>query len=151
MRFLIVPRELPQSAEAADSGSCDHRADEFDETLFSAYMAYNEELTRAGVLIAAEGLSPLAPPVQVGVRGGQRRVIDGPFAETKELVGGFYLIDVASMEEAVGWALKCPAGAGHEVLVVHQLTELGDLPPRLQELIRTGAPQWSAARWPMRQ
>src|SRR4051794_11783349 len=66
-----------------------------DEKLFAAYMKFNEEIHKAGVLMAAEGMLPGAPGARVGVVGGKRRVIDGPFAESKELVGGFYLIDVA--------------------------------------------------------
>jgi hypothetical protein len=81
-----------------------------DEKLFAAYMKFNEEIHKAGVLVAAEGMLPGAPGARVGVVGGKRRVIDGPFAESKELVGGFYLIDVASLEEAKAWALRVPTG-----------------------------------------
>jgi len=146
MRFLIIPREQPQPA--SEAGSCDPRHEEFDESIIESYMRYNEELTRAGVLVASEGLNPDAQAVHVGVANGKRTVVDGPFAETKELVGGFYLIDVASRDEAIAWVLKCPIGLGHEVLEIRQLTELGDLPPQLQAMITESAPEWSAARWP---
>jgi hypothetical protein len=146
MRFLIIPRETP--VPASEAGSCDPRQEDFDEELIRAYMRYNEELTRAGVLVAAEGLNPDVKAVHIGVANGKRKVMDGPFAETKELVGGFYLLDVASREEAVAWALKCPVGRGHEVLEIRQLTELGDLPAPFQEMITESAPAWSAARWP---
>lgn len=144
MRFLIIPHEQTES----DAGSCDPRQTDFDEEIIRAYMRYNEELARAGVLVASEGLNPDVKAVHIGVANGQRQVMDGPFAETKELVGGFYLIDVASREEAVRWALKCPIGRGHEMLEIRQLTELDDLPPALQEMITDSAPAWSSARWP---
>ena len=148
MRFLIIPREQQQSV--ADVGSCDHRDDDFDLNLVTACIRYNEELERAGALVAAEGLNPDAPAIHVGVADGRRQVLDGPFTETKELVGGFYLIDVDSREEAVAWALKCPVGRGHELLEIRQLTELSDLPLQFQDLITSSAPQWSTARWPKR-
>lgn len=145
MRFLIIPHHQAREAEV---GSCDPRQEDFDEEIIRAYMRYNEELTRAGVLVASEGLNPDVGAIQIGVVNGQRKVVDGPFAETKELVGGFYLLDVGSREEAIHWALKCPIGRGHERLEIRQLTELSDLPPQFQEMINTNAPAWSNARWP---
>jgi len=67
-------------------------------------MRFNEEMQRAGVLVASEGLNPAAKGARVAVDNGKRYVVDGPFAESKELVGGFYLIEVNSLEEAIQWA-----------------------------------------------
>lgn len=151
MRFLIIPRHgIDETKGKTDQPSCDPEKVAFDEKLFTAYMKYNEEMMKAGVLVASEGLNPSEKAVQIGVSGGIRAVIDGPFIETKELVGGFYLIDVKSKAEAIEWALRCPIGLGHEVLEIRQLTELSDLPTELQEMIRTGAPDWSSSRYPAR-
>lgn len=149
MRFLIIPRHnTPETKGEADQPSCDPENATFDEKLFTAFMKYNEDMMKAGVLVASEGLNPNEKAVQVGVSGGVRAVIDGPFIETKELVGGFYLIDVKSKAEAIEWVLRCPIGLGHEVLEIRQLTELSDLPQQFQDLIRSGAPAWSSSRYP---
>jgi hypothetical protein len=76
--------------------------------LLSAMGKYNEELIKAGVLLAGEGLRPSAKGKRVRFRGDKRIVIDGPFAETKELVGGFWLWQVKSIDEAVEWVKRCP-------------------------------------------
>lgn len=82
---------------------------EFDPTeLVNAMHAFNDEMSRAGVLVAAEGLMPGAFGSRVIYRNGQRTVVDGPFAEAKELVAGFYIIDVKSKAEAIEWAARCP-------------------------------------------
>jgi hypothetical protein len=79
-----------------------------DEALLTAMGAYNEELSRAGILLAGEGLHPSRRGVRVAFDGAARRVIDGPFAETKELVAGFWIWQVRSMDEAVEWLRRCP-------------------------------------------
>ena len=138
MKFIITAHPGP------DSPAPDPAAP-FDEQLFTAYMKFNEEMYRAGVLVAAEGLNPAGKGAKVAVKGGRRTVVDGPFAESKELVGGFYVVDVASLEEAVDWAMRCPAGLGFDdVLEIRQLTGENDLPPELLELIKRAAPTWSA-------
>ena len=76
--------------------------------LLEAMGKFNEELVNAGVMLAGEGLHPSARGVRVAFDGPQRRVIDGPFAETRELVAGFWLWEVRSMDEAVEWAKRCP-------------------------------------------
>lgn len=116
-----------------------------DEKLIAAYMKFNEDMHNAGVLLASEGLSPAGKGARVGVSEGQRVVIDGPFSETKELVGGFYLIEVNSLEEAIAWALRAPTGLGSDdVLTIHQMTEASDIPPEVMKIIRAAAPKWSA-------
>jgi hypothetical protein len=87
MRFIITAQANPDGAAATTEPG-------FDEKLFSAYMQFNEEMHQAGVLVASEGLNPAAPGARVVVSNGRRKLADGPFTESKELVGGFYLIDV---------------------------------------------------------
>ena len=79
-----------------------------DEKLFAEMGKYNEELVKAGVLLAAEGLHPSSKGARVRFSGAKRTVIDGPFAETKELVAGFWLWQVKSKEEAIEWVKRCP-------------------------------------------
>jgi hypothetical protein len=151
MRFVIYPVPTSKDADAtAAEGSCDFAQAEFDEQLFAAYMRYNEEMTKAGVLLASEGLNPATPALRVGSSKGRRAVVDGPFTESKELVGGFYLIEVKSREEAVEWAMRCPIGRGHEVLEIRQLTAPEDLPVELRRKIAEVAPTWSSLLWGLR-
>jgi hypothetical protein len=118
----------------------------FDEKLIAAYMKFNEDMHVAGVLVAAEGLNPAGKGARVGVSGGKRVVLDGPFIESKELIGGFYLIDVSSREEAIEWALRCPTGLGSDdVLTILQMTEASDVPPEMLKLTAEVAPTWSAS------
>ena len=138
MRFIITAHP------GADTPAPDPSAP-FDEPLFTAYMKFNEEMHQAGVLVASEGLNPAGKGAKVQVKGGRRTVVDGPFAESKELVGGFYVIEVASLDEAIGWAMRCPTGLGFDdVLEIRQLTGEDDLPPELVELVKRAAPTWSA-------
>jgi hypothetical protein len=141
MRFLIIPGPATSDAKA--------EADEpFDEKVFAAYMKYNEDMHKAGVLIASEGLQPGATGAHVSISKGKRTVIDGPFAETKELIAGFWLIEVKSKEEAIEWALRCPIVPGKdEVLEIRQLTGASDLPQQLREIIAAVAPTWSSSSW----
>jgi hypothetical protein len=103
----------------------------------AAMTRYNEELTKAGVLLALDGLQPPAKGARVRYSGGKATVTDGPFTEAKEIVGGYWLIQVKSKEEAVEWATRCPAGDG-DMLEVRQVFELTDFPPDVQEAADTG-------------
>jgi hypothetical protein len=137
MRFLITAHP--------DQGENETPAQPMTDELLRAYFRYNEELHQAGVLRAAEGLAPQAKTVHVKAEKGKRVAVDGPYIETKELVGGFYLLEVESLEEAVKWALRCPVGLGFDnVLEIHQLTSAGDIPPEVHRVIREAAPTWSA-------
>jgi hypothetical protein len=145
MRFIITagPGDTQVKTETESAIAPDGS---FDEKLFSAYMKFNEDMHRAGVLVASEGLNPGAKGARVGIAGSKRKVLDGPFAETKELVGGFYIVDVASLDEAISWALRCPVGLGTDnVLEIRPLTEMTDIPPALLELSKKVAPAWTAS------
>ncbi|MBT9458164.1 MAG: dehydrogenase, partial [Burkholderiaceae bacterium] len=128
MRFIITAQPSTETATPQQSS-------DFDAELFKAYMRFNEEMHQAGVLVASEGLNPAAPGARIAVADGKRYVVDGPFAESKELVGGFYLIEVGSLDEAIQWALRAPSGFGaDDILEVRQLTGSADLPPEILEL-----------------
>ncbi len=85
-----------------------------DEKLLAAMGNYNEELVKAGVMLAGEGLHPSSKGKRVLFSGKERKVLDGPFTETKELIAGFWLWKVASMDEAVEWVKRCPNPTGEE-------------------------------------
>jgi hypothetical protein len=107
-------------------------------------MKFNEEMHNAGVLVAAEGLNPAGRGARVEVKKGKRTVVDGPFAESKELVGGFYIVDVPSLDDAIAWALRAPTGLGFDdVMEIRPLTSEEDIPPNLLELVKKAAPTWS--------
>jgi hypothetical protein len=137
MRFVITARPADDKKPRGDAPP--------NDDLIAAYMKFNEEMHNAGVLVAAEGLTPGAPGARIGVSGGKRKVLDGPFIESKELIGGFYVIEVASLEEAKAWALRCPTGLGSDdILEIRQLTGSEDVPPEMLELTKRVAPNWSA-------
>ncbi|MFT3776415.1 MAG: YciI family protein [Minicystis sp.] len=96
-------------------------------SLSAAYMNYWNELKKAGVLVGGEALNPSAKGSRLTVEGGKRKVVDGPFSESKEIIGGFFLIEARSKEEAMEWAARCPAahlGAWSYV----ELREAADIP-----------------------
>jgi hypothetical protein len=137
MRFLITARPADNSTPRTPDAP-------FDEALFTAYMKFNEEMHNAGVLVAAEGLNPAGRGARVEVKKGKRTVVDGPFAESKELVGGFYIVDVPSLDDAIAWALRAPTGLGFDdVMEIRPLTSEEDIPPNLLELVKKAAPTWS--------
>jgi hypothetical protein len=106
--------------------------------LIDAMIAFNEELAKAGVLLAAEGLHPSADGARVTYQSGRRTVIDGPFAEAKELIAGYLLIQVRSKEEAIEWAMRCPVdkavtGDTEAVVEIRQVADMGELPTATEE------------------
>lgn len=110
-----------------------------DETLLAAMQRYNEELVNAGVMLAGEGLHPSSKGVRIQFAGGKKTVIDGPFAETKELIAGFWLWKVNSLKEAIEWAQRCPHphAGGEATLEIRPMFEADDfgaeLTPELRE------------------
>src|SRR5207244_6004807 len=98
-----------------------------DEKLLTAMGKYNEELAKAGVLLAAEGLQPSSKGARVKFSGGKRTVIDGPFTEAKELIAGFWLIQAKSKEEAIEWVKRVPNPTGEEgEIEIRQVFEAED-------------------------
>jgi hypothetical protein len=110
-----------------------------DEKLLTEMMSYNEELVKAGVMLAGEGLHPSSKGARVKFSGDKLSVIDGPFAETKELIAGFWLWQVKSLEEAVEWVKRCPnphdgTEAEIEIRQVFEAEDFGaELTPELRE------------------
>jgi len=108
-----------------------------DEKLLTEMGQFNEELAKAGVLLAGEGLHPSSKGARVHFDGAKRTVIDGPFAETKELVAGFWLWKVGSKEEAIEWAKRCPNPTGNTgQLEIRQVFEPEDFGPALTPELR---------------
>jgi hypothetical protein len=98
------------------------RSEDDTKKLFGAYMEYTKAMKDAGVWVAGEALQPSATGTQVRVRGEKATVTDGPFTETKEVLGGFYLMEVKSKEEAIEWGKRCPDAANGSI----QLREIWD-------------------------
>jgi hypothetical protein len=103
-----------------------------DAKAVAAMMKYNQELQKAGVLLTLEGLHPPSAGARVSFAGGKPKVTDGPFAEAKEVVGGFWMIEVNSKQEAIDWATRCP-GSENEVIEIRQVQEMADFTPEIQE------------------
>lgn len=104
MRYTLIVYETAADVAARSNPATVERQ-------MAAYIAYTKALQDAGVAAGGQGLQPPAFATTVRLRGGQRHVQDGPFAETKEMLGGFYLIDVPDLDTALEWAAKCPAAA----------------------------------------
>jgi hypothetical protein len=108
-----------------------------DQKLLTEMGKYNEELVKAGVLLAGEGLHPSSKGARVKFSGSQRTVIDGPFAETKELIAGFWLWQVQSKEEAIEWVKRCPMPHDAETEIeIRQVFEAEDFGPALTPELR---------------
>ena len=124
MRFMMLV--IPKGYEKAAPGV------ELDAKRVVTMMKYNESLQKAGVLLALDGLHPPSMGARVSFSGGKPKVADGPFTEAKEIVGGYWMIQVKSREEAVEWASRCPA-SDNEVIEVRQVQELSDFPADVKE------------------
>ena len=124
MRFMMLM--IPKGYESAAPGTMPE-----DEKALAAMMKYNEQLQKAGVLLALDGLHPPSMGARVSFAGGKPKVTDGPFAEAKEVLGGYWMIQVKSREEAIEWAKRCPAGE-NEIIEVRQAQEMEDWPERMQ-------------------
>lgn len=124
MRFmmLMIPRVYQGKKGRKAAEDFTPRADDV-----AKMSKYNEDLARAGVLIGLDGLHPTVKGARVAFSAGKPRVTDGPFAEAKEVLGGYWIINVASKEEAVRWARRCPADDG-DVIEIRQVFEMSDFP-----------------------
>ena len=119
MRFMMLM--IPKGYENAAPGTLPNAE------AVAAMMKYNDALRDAGVLVALDGLHPPSMGARVHFHGGKARVVDGPFAEAKEVLGGYWVIDVALKQAAIDWAKRCPAG-DNEVIEVRQVQALEDFP-----------------------
>lgn len=120
MRFMMLM--IPRGYETAPPGTIP------DSDRMDAMTRYNEALQKAGVLLALDGLHPPSMGVRVSFSGGVPTVRDGPFAEAKEVLGGYWLIQVKSKAEAIEWAKRCPA-SDDEVIEIRQVLEMEDFEP----------------------
>ena len=120
MRFMM----LMYPGEKAEAGNLP------DKTAIAAMMKYNGELKKAGVLLALDGLQPSAKGSRITFTGGKPTVIDGPFREAKDLVGGYWMIQVKTKEEAIEWASRCPASDAQKI-ELRQVFEFSDFPADL--------------------
>lgn len=117
MRFMMMVKANKDSEDGAMP----------DEEIMAAMGRYNEELVKAGVLLAAEGLQASSKGARVHFSGPKRTVIDGPFSETKELIAGFWMIQVKSLEEAIEWVKRCPNPfAGESEIEIRRVFEAED-------------------------
>lgn len=126
MRFMMIV--IPEGYGSAEPGVAP------DAEAVGRMMKYNEELQKAGVLLALDGLHPPSMGARVSFSDGKPTVVDGPFAEAKEVVGGYWMIDVASREEALEWAKKAPMG-DTEIIEVRQVQAFDDFPADVREQI----------------
>ncbi len=124
MRFMMLM--IPKGYETAAPGTAP------GAKAVAAMMKYNESLQKAGVLLALDGLHPPSTGARVSFPGGKPKVTDGPFAEAKEVIGGYWMIEVKSKAEAVEWAKRCPAGE-NEVIEIRQVQEMSDFPADVQK------------------
>jgi len=122
MRFMVIVKASKDS-EAGIMPS---------EEMLAAMGAFNEEMVKAGIMLDGAGLKPSAKGVRIRIEGDRRTVVDGPFAETKELVAGYWIIDVKSLEEAIEWMKRVPdphAGGGEiEIRPFYELEDFGEIP-----------------------
>jgi hypothetical protein len=126
MRFMMLMIPLGYETAPADL--------QLDPERVAAMMRYNEALKDAGVLITLDGLHPPSTGARVSFATGEPVVTDGPFAEAKEVLGGYWMIEVASRAEAIAWAKKCP-GSPNEVIEIRQVQEMADFSPEVQEVV----------------
>ena len=123
MRFMMLM--IPAGYESAAPGTMP------SADAVAAMMKYNEALKEAGVLITLDGLHPPSMGARVSFAAGKPVVTDGPFAESKEVLGGYWMIEVKSREEAISWARRCPA-SNNEIIEIRQVQEMSDFPADVQ-------------------
>jgi len=131
MRFMMLM--IPKGYEAAPPGTVPGSAPG-DAERIAAMMQYNESMQQAGILLACDGLHPPSMGARVSFPNGKPVVTDGPFAESKEVLGGYWMIRVGSRQEAIDWARRCPA-SDNEMIEVRQVQEMEDFPDAVQEIV----------------
>jgi hypothetical protein len=124
MRFMMLM--IPKGYETATPGTMP------EADAVAQMMKYNQALQDAGILLSCDGLHPPSMGARVTFQGGKPRVSDGPFAEAKEVLGGYWMINVKSRAEAIEWASRCPAG-DNEIIEVRQVQEMEDFPADVQQ------------------
>jgi len=124
MRFMMLMIPLGYETAAPDV--------QLDPERVKAMMRYNEALQQAGILITLDGLHPPSMGARVSFKSGKPVVTDGPFTESKEVLGGYWMIDVKSREEAIAWAKKCPASE-NEIIEIRQVQEMADFSEEVRE------------------
>ena len=124
MRFMMLV--IPKAYEKAGADFVP------PAELVAKMTKYNDSLSKAGVLLSLDGLAPPATAARVKFDGGKTKVVDGPFTESKELVGGYWMIQVKSQEEAIEWAKRAPMLDG-DVIEVRRVTEIEDFPPDVRK------------------
>ena len=123
MRFMLL---LPAPVQALEDCAIPN------PELVNSMRKFNDEMSKAGVLLAAEGLHPTSKGTRIRISQGKRVVTDGPFAEAKEVIAGFWMIQVKSREEAIAWASRCPLPESG-VIEIRPIFEHSDFPPELQK------------------
>jgi hypothetical protein len=127
MRFMVIMKANKDSEAGVIP----------DEHILTEMGNYNEELVKAGIMLAGEGLHPSSKGARVRFSGGKQTVIDGPFAETKELIAGFWMWKVNSLEEAIAWVKRCPSPLDSDVEIeIRQVYELDEFGPELTPELR---------------
>ena len=125
MRFMVIVKATPESEK---EGALP------DPQLMAEMGKYNEELIKAGIVLAMDGLHPSSKGARVKFSGKSRTVVDGPFTETKELIAGFWIWQVKSLEEAIEWVKRCPnPHAGESEIEIRQVFEMEDFAPVLSQ------------------
>lgn len=127
MRFMLLM--IPKGYESAPPGI------DLDPAAVEKMMKYNDDLQKAGILLALDGLHPPSTGARVSFKGGEPTVTDGPFSGVDEVLGGYWIIDVKSRDEAIEWAKRCPGG-DNEVIEVRQIQEFEDYSEPVQDIVQ---------------
>jgi hypothetical protein len=137
MRFMMLMIPLGYETASPDV--------QLDPERVKTMMKYNQDLKDAGVLLALDGLHPPSTGARVSFKTGKPIVTDGPFAESKEVLGGYWMIDVKSREEAIAWAKKCPASE-NEIIEIRQVQEMSDFSPEVQQAAEGFSELWGSKK-----
>ncbi|MBD0413314.1 YciI family protein [Oryzicola mucosus] len=127
MRFMLLM--IPKGYESAPPGI------DLDPAAVEKMMKYNDDLQKAGILLALDGLHPPSTGARVSFKGGEPTVTEGPFSGVDEVLGGYWIIDVKSRDEAIEWAKRCPGG-DNEVIEVRQIQEFEDYSEPVQDIVQ---------------